>query len=145
MLDALAHDERLAVEVDAAGAERIGDDDLAERRHHRPGRDAEAVRAHRDVAPGDDGEAFLVDDVGDRRLGLLGGHRRHRQEHEADGVVAGRRQDVAELAAQEAVGDLHEDAGAVTAVGLGAGGTTVGEVRQRRQCRVDELAAGDAL
>ena len=82
---------------------------------------AEAVGTHRHVAPGDDGEALVLDDALDRRLRLLAAERLDRQEHETDGVVADRREVVAELRAQEAVGDLDEDAGAVAGVGLGSG------------------------
>ena len=147
VLDALAHDERLAVELDpgARPASASRDDELAEPRHHRPRRHAEAVGMHRHVAPGDDTQAFVVDDALDRRLGLLGGERLDRQERQPDGVLPGRRQHVAELAAEEAVGHLDEDPGAVTRVGLGPGRPAVVEVGQRRQGRVDELAADDAL
>ncbi len=145
MLDALAHDERLAVEVDPGGVLWIRDDELAEPRHHRACRHAEAVRAHRYVAPRDEAKAFIVEDVLDRRLGLLGGQRLHRQESQPDGVLPRWWQDVAELGAQEAIGDLDEDPRSVAGVGLGAGGATVVEVGQRREGGVDELAAGHAL
>ncbi len=145
VLDALAHDEGLAVEVDAGRSGRVRDDELAERRHHRPRRDAEAVGAHRDVAPGHHGEAFVLDDALDRRLRLLAIERVDRQEGESDGVVPDRRQVVTELAAQEAIGDLHEHAGAVAGVGFGSGCSAVVEVAQRPKCRVDDAATGDAL
>ena len=90
-------------------------------------------------------KSFVVDDALDRRLGLLGGERLDRQERQPDGVLTRRRQDVAELAAQEAVGHLDEDPGAVAGVGLGSGGAPVVEVGQRREGGVDQLAAGDAL
>ena len=76
VLDALADDERLAVEVDAAWR-RPGSviEQLLERRHRRPGRRAEAVGVDRHVAPAEDGESLVADDVLDRGLRLLGGDR----------------------------------------------------------------------
>ena len=67
------------------------------------------------------------------------------QEGHADGVGAGRRQLDATLAddvAQEAVGDLDEDAGAVAGVGLGAGRAAVLEVGQRDEAGAHQLVAG---
>ena len=45
--------------------------------------------------------------------------------------------------AEELVGDLHQDARAVTGVRLGAGGTAVLEVAERRQRLADDLVARD--
>ena len=46
--------------------------------------------------------------------------------------------------AQEGVRDLHEEAGAVAAVRLGAGGAAVLEVAQRGQALLDDRVARDA-
>ena len=55
----------------------------------------------------------------------------------------GRQVEVDDLA-QERVGDLEQDAGAVAGVDLGAGGAAVVEVAQRGERLVDDGAAGDA-
>ena len=58
-----------------------------------------------------------------------------RQEHHADAVLADRRQRDAELAAgaaEERVGDLDQDAGAVALQRVGAGRAAVGEVVEDR-------------
>ena len=72
-----------------------------------------------------------------------------RQERHADGVGAGRREvgDAlrGEHRAKEAVGDLDQDAGAVTGVGLGAGGAAVLEVGEGHQAGVHQLVAARAL
>ena len=54
------------------GAGGIGDEQLAEGRHHRPGGGAEAVGFDRHVAPAEHGEALVGDDRLDRRHRLLG-------------------------------------------------------------------------
>jgi hypothetical protein len=71
------------------------------------------------------------------------------KEGHADGVGAGRREVVdallGEHGAQEAVGDLDQDAGAVAGVGLSAGGATVRQVRQRDQAGSHQLVAAHTL
>ena len=69
-------------------------------------------------------------------LGLVG-----RQEGDADGVLPHRRQVEVDLGAQQGVGDLGEDAGAVTGVRLGAGGAAVVEVVQRGEALGHDRAA----
>ena len=145
MFDALADDERLAVELDARRTGLVGHDELAEPRHHSPSCDAETVRVHRHLAPGDDPEALVVDDALDRRLGFFGSERLDGQERQPDGVAPGGRQRFADLGAKEAVGHLDEDPGAVARVGLCPGRPAVVEIGQRGQGGVDELAADDAL
>ncbi len=136
VLDPLADDERLAVEVDAGGAGGVGDHEVGEGRHRGAGRGAEAGRVDGDVAPPDDVESLVGDDRLDRRPRLLGGDVVVGKERHPDGVGAGRREVdalVPEDAAQEAVGDLDEDPGAVTGVRLGARGPAVLEVGERQR------------
>ena len=146
VLDALADDvqlpfkspPRLAVRV--AGRGRVGvpgplgrprgDEDLAE--HGLDGDRARADRAvvGRDIAPAEEHLAFFSDDPredpldGGAMLGLA------RQEHQAGAVVAGGRQRGRRHAAQERVGHLNEDAGAVARVDLAAAGAPVRQVLQ---------------
>ena len=147
VLDALADDERLAVEVDARRAPAGS----ATTSWRNDGITARAVTPRQSGRTGTSRqattrEALVVDDALDRRLRLLGGERLDRQEREADGVVPGRREDVAELAA------------AGSGRGPGRGSRRRHRCRPRRRWRrgargwserverrVDELAAGDAL
>jgi hypothetical protein len=149
VLDPLAADERLAVEVDARRSRQgSGDDELAEARHRRPRGGAEARGIDRHVTPGEDLQSLVGHDGLDRRLRLLGGDVVGGEEDQADGVAAHRWERcplVGEHGAQEAVRDLDEDAGAVAGVGLGAGGAAMGEVGEGSEPDADELAAGHAL
>ena len=72
VLDALAGDEHLAVEVDAGRAGWVRDEQLLERRHHRPRAGAEAVGMHGHRPPAERGQALVGDDRLDRALRLLG-------------------------------------------------------------------------
>ena len=144
-LGTLAQPVRAAVEVDAGQlARRVRDDELAEHRHGRARGRADEVRGHDDLAPREHVELLLGGDRlerrdGDALLGLV-----DRQERHADRVEAGRRQLGVDDVAQERVGDLREDAGAVAAVLLGADGAAVVEVEQRGQAGVDDVPAGRA-
>ena len=60
-------------------------------------------------------------------------------------VAAGRGQGEGHRSTQEAVGHLHEDAGAVTGVGIGAGGATVFEVDEQVEGRRDDGVRAVAL
>ena len=76
---------------------------------------------------------------------LLGVGRVGGQEGQADAVRAGGREREGDRLAEEAVGDLDEDAGAVAGVDLGARGAPVVEVAERVERVVDDLAALLAL
>src|SRR5699024_3845491 len=71
---------------------------------------------------------------------LLGG-----QERDPGGVPAGRRQREGDLRAQQRVGHLDKDAGAVAAGGVGARRTTVLEVREGGEGLVDDVPAAAAV
>src|SRR5205085_3301024 len=89
------------------------------------------------VAPGEEALALLGDDALDELL--------LRVEEDADAVGAGRRQGIAELGAEERIGDLDEDAGPVTGLGIRAGGAAVLEVRERGERADDRLVRGCAV
>ena len=72
VLDALAGDEHLAVEVDPGGAGSVIDEQLPAGRQHHPRAGAEAIGIYRNVAPTEHGEALVLDDRLDHRLRLLG-------------------------------------------------------------------------
>ncbi len=124
---------------------RAGHEQLRELRHHAERGGAEAARLGGDLAPPEDREPLLGGDLLDLGPGL--GHRLvvAGQEGRADGVRAGGRELEPGLhcdGAQEGVGDLHQDAGAVTGVGLGARRTPVLEVAQRGQGLRHDVVAG---
>ena len=67
-----------------------------------------------------------------------------RQEHQAGGVRAGRRQREVDHGAEELVRHLDHDAGAVAGVGLGAAGTPVVQPAQRRAAARDHVMGAPA-
>ena len=121
---------------------RTGDEHLGEGRHHAARGGAELVGVDGDVAPAEHGEALLGGDLLDPAAGLGGLVGVGGEEAGADGVRVLRRQLEVDHRAQERVGDLDEDAGAVAGVGLGAGGAAVVEVAQRGQRLRHDVVAG---
>ncbi len=145
VLRALAQAEREPLERHAghAGA-GTGDEELAERRHHAAGGGAEDVGGDGYVAPAEDREALLGGDLLDPAAGLGDLLVVPGQERRADGVRAVRRELEVDDVAQERVGDLHQDAGTVAGVRLGAGGAAVLEVAQGGQGLGHDVVAGHA-
>jgi hypothetical protein len=145
-LGALAQAEGQALERHAGdpGAP-AGHEELGEGGHHAAGRGTERGVVDRHLAPPEDREALLVGDLldappgGRHRLGVAG------QERGADGVRTCGGQLEAELGgdlAQERVGHLEQDPGAVTGVDLGAGGAAVVEVAQGGERLGHDVVAG---
>ncbi len=122
-----------------------GDEHLAEGRLHgqSPGSEHRVVGWH--VAPSDDGEALGVADLGDERRRRAGLGRLRGEEGDARRVAAVGRQVELDNLAEEPVGDLHEDPGAVARVDLGAGRAPVLEVAERAEPELDDLVALAAL
>ena len=144
VLDPLAHDvdpplERL---VDQAVA---GQEHLAEGRFDRlgGGTDPGVVDGH--LAPAQDAQTLAGRDLLDGVRGLVGLDRICGQEGDARGVGTFGRQREADHLAQEAVGDLHQDAGAVAGVDLAARGSAVLEGAQRADALLDDVVAAQAL
>ena len=135
VLDALAGHVHVAFEV-GAREPVLGHEHLAERGQHLAGARAGHVRADRHVPPAEDREPFVGEDllgVDHRGLDVVAG-----QERDAGRVLTrGREVEVHDRAVQT-VGQLHEDAGAVAGVGLGAGRAAVVQVAQRGEGLVHE-------
>ena len=91
-------------------------------------------RVDRYVTPGEEPLAFGLDDPLDQSLERGASRVVGRQEEGADAVGARRGQRAAELRAEERIRDLHENARAVAALGVCAGGAAVLEILERRQC-----------
>ena len=110
--------------------------------HDLPGHLSDEVTRHGDVAPAEDDETLLDDDLLDPRhdlasLVLLAG-----DVGGPDGVGARCRQVEVDGPAQEAVRDLREDPGSVADERVGARGAAVLEVGQRQQRLVDDVVPG---
>ena len=144
VLGALAQAEREPLERHPgdprAGA---GDEELDEGRHHAERHLAQAVGLDRDVAPAEDREALLGGDLLDPAAGLGDLLVVTGQERGADGVGVLRRQLEVHDRAQELVGDLEQDACAVSGVDLGTRGAAVIEVAQGGQRLGHDVVAGD--
>ena len=118
VLDALAHDIDPPVQIDASQIV-ARDEDLAEAGHGGPRARAQHRRVDRHVAPADHTKALGEHDALHLLGSLLGVVGRRRQEADAGGVPARRRQLVAHHVAQEAVRYLDEDARTVAGEGVG--------------------------
>ena len=84
--------EALAIEFDACGAGRIGDEQLLADRHDGPGAGTETVGVHRHIAPAEHRQSLVHDDRVDRFLCLLRVGDIERQERQTNRVRAGGRQ-----------------------------------------------------
>ena len=117
----------------------LGCEHLPERGQHLARAGTGHVGGDRHLAPAEDGEALvgenLVDALG-RGVGVVG-----REEGNPGGVLAHRRQLEGHDRAVETVGHLDEDPGTVAGVGLGAGRAAVIQVAERRERLVDQRAA----
>ncbi len=145
VLDALAQRVDAPVEGQARGPRGVGQEELPHDGQDLPGRLAEDVRLDRDVPPAHRLQALLGHQPLDGGHRLLPRHLVGGQEAQPDRVLAGRREREADDLPEEAVGDLEQDAGPVTRVGLGPGGAAVLEVAERPDGQVDDAPAGSTL
>jgi hypothetical protein len=97
------------------------------------------VAADGDVAPAEDRLALGPHDILEHPFELLPPPRLRREETEPDAVASGGGELERDRRAQERVGELQEDAGAVSGVGIRARGPAVLEVLERAQRAVDRL------
>ncbi len=131
--DGLAQDEEPALERVLIAIRGARDEDLAGRRLARLDALAKPRGVDRHVAPSEQSAALLGDGLGDDRLDVGAGRLVLGQEHDADGVVAGRRQleaGLLRLGNEELVRNLHQHAAAVAGLGVGPGGAAMVEVQQ---------------
>ncbi len=142
VLGALAHHEAAALELHTAGA---ADEHLAEGRHGVAGERAEGRVVGGDVTPAEQGQALGLDDLSDRLARCGGVAGRLRQERDAGGVGALLGQFEVDDVAQEGVGHLQQDSGAVAGVRFGALCTAVFQVQQRGDRLVDDVAAAPTV
>ena len=148
-LDASADDGELAAERALVPRRALRDEQLA---HHglalaREPPDRAGVARH--VAPAERQLPLLDRDAHAQLLAAQAQGRIVRQEAHGDGVVAGRRQLELELGAREAaqqpVGHLQHQPGAVTRVGIRAARTAVLHRGQHRERLLDHLATAHAV
>ena len=142
VLGTLADDVGAALQLHAFGA---GDEQLAEGRHRVAGQRAQRGLVGGYVAPAQHLQALGLDDLLHRGGGRRGVFRGLRQERDAGGVAACFGQVEVDDLTEEVVGNLDQDAGAVTAVRLGALRTAMLEVDQRGDCLVHDVAAAPAV
>ena len=142
-LGPLAQAERAALQRHAGQAGTgCGEEQLAEQRHHAAGGRAERLRVDRYVAPAEDCQPLGLGELLDLLTGLGDLVGVTLEERRADGVRARAREVEVHDRAQEGVGDLEQDAGAVAGVRLGARCPAVVEVAQRRQRLRHDVVAG---
>ena len=142
-----ADDVQLPLERVLVGRQlgRRADDELAHARGVDVGALADVPVVDRDVAPGNHALPLGLDG-GDQELLELGPARVVlREEAHPDAVLPGRRQVVADHAADEAVGHLQQDPGAVPGRRVCAGGAAMLEVGHGAQPARDRLVRGHAV
>ena len=139
---ALADDVELALErVGDGDAAAAADEHLPDHRLDAPGGLGEVAVVDRHVAPAEQHLALFLDRALDLVFAGDARSRVARQEHHADAVLPGGRQPHAEarhFLAQEAIGNLDQQAGAVGELGIPADRTAVGEVSEDRQPLLDD-------
>ncbi|EAP99266.1 hypothetical protein JNB_03820 [Janibacter sp. HTCC2649] len=144
-LGALAQAEGETVELDPRDtAIGSGDEELAEDRHTGSGSVPDELGGDGNVAPREDLESLLGRDLGDPllgsgTLGLVLGQVGH-----ARGIRPCNRKLDVENGPEERVGQLREDARAVTDERVGTRGAPVVEVAQRREGVLDDVVASRA-
>ncbi len=99
----------------------------------------------RHVAPAEQPLSFFLRDARQERFHRLAIVGVVRQEHQARAVGAGFGQRERHDGAQERVGHLEQDAGAVTGVGLAAAGAAVLEIDEHLQGFLDDVVRPRAL
>ncbi len=148
-LDAAADDRELAPERARAHVAAAADDELADHRLALAGERADGVGADRHGAPAERALALLDRDPHHQLLAAQAQGGLARQEGLGDGVVAGRRQGERELlpgpAAEEAVGQLQHQPGAVSGVRVGTGRAAVLHAEQRLEPLLDDLVRAAAV
>ena len=140
MLGALAQAERTPVEVNPLLAAAAGDEQLAQHGQLRPRPRAAGRGVVRDIPPAEHEQPFLGSDL-PHCLGRGGIVMTGIQERDAGRVAAGLRQREAAGRPVEPVGNLGQDARAVTGVRVGALGAPVVEVAQDGQGLGDDVVA----
>ena len=93
----------------------------------------------RHVAPADEALALLLDEADEMLLELAAPSRVDRKEAHRDAVASGLRQRLVENGAEERVGQLEQDAGAVSRVRIGTRCAPVLQVLERLQRAFDRL------
>ena len=130
--------------VEGAAAE----EDLADRRERRAREVAEVVGRHRHVAPAEERETRGLRVALDQLAAAGGVPRRRGEKDHADAVRAGGGEgdpEPAGLGAQEAVGDLQQQAGAVAGGLVAADRAAVLEVHEHAHPVLDHLVERDAV
>ncbi len=133
MLNALAQAEGEAVEDQAAFGRRARQEQLREVRQHLTCAGTARGGVHRDVAPAEDGQPLVGGELGHLGAGTPSFCLIERQEGEAGGVAAHLGQFEPGYRAEERVGKLGEDAGAVAGIRVGARRAAVLKVAENAQ------------
>ena len=148
-LDAAADDGQLAPERALVARRALGDQELAHDGLALAREAADGAGVARHVAPAERLLALLDGDAHAQLLAAQPQRGIGRQEAHRDRVVAGRRQLELELgaaeAAQQPVGHLQHEPGAVARVGIGAARPAVLHRGEHRERPLDELAAAHAV
>src|SRR6185437_7995523 len=148
LLDAPADDVEVELEALDLDAARIGDHDLLDLGPRRIGLLADHVDVDRHLAPAIDGIAEIEDlGLDDGAAALLAVEVGARQEHHADGEPPGARlmAGMAHMLAEEILGYLDMNAGAVAGLAVGVDGAPMPHRFQRVDAGLDDVAARRAV
>ena len=142
MLGALSDHERTAFQLHVGGA---ADEHLAEGGHGVAGQCTQRGVIGGHIAPAQNGQSFGFDDLLQRVTRDDGFPGRLREEGYAGGIGTFGRQLKVDHRAQECIGNLKQDSGAVTAVRLGTGGAAMFHVQQSSDGFVNDVAGAAAV
>src|SRR5690606_1646824 len=121
-----------------------GDEGLPDIRAGPGRRLTQHIRDEGNLTPADEAKVALLEATLEDALPLAGGIIPGDEDHR-HGIVARLEVTLAEITenvGEESVGDLHQDAGAITGAGIGTNAAAVGEVDQSGERLVDDLAGG---
>ncbi len=140
-LDALAGDERQAVEVNTGGAVVGRHEDLPEDRHRHERRRAKDRFVDGHLPPTEHVEAFSLENALDFSGRCIRHARLLREKRHAGGVGAGLGKVEGDDVSEEAIRNLDQDASAIAGVDVGAACTAVLEIAERADRLGDDLVA----
>ena len=140
-LEAPANHVELALEGVLVAGDRVAgrDEELADHRCGSTRGCTDEGLVDRHVAPADESLALLLDEADEMLFELAAPSGVAREEAHRNAVVAGLRQRLVENRAEERVGQLEQDAGAVSRVRIGTRCAPVLQVLERLQRALDRL------
>ncbi|CAB4616763.1 unannotated protein [freshwater metagenome] len=145
VLNALACDENLAVEINIGGTCRIIKEELTHRWHHGASRCTKTIGVHRNITPTERTKTFFGNNFFNRCNCCCYIASRLWEECNTHGIGASSRKIEVNNCAQERIRNLNQNASAVTSVWLCTSCTTVLHVGESSETKRHNLATASTL